>query len=102
VRRVFCGQTRKNDEKDKENIIKKNIEGKELNEEEKKKLERMENAADLVLTYGKKVVTALAGRGIGPDTAIRVLAKQKESDEDFLKDILQAERNFVKTKRFWS
>ena len=33
----------------------------------------MENSADLVLTYGTKVVTALAGRGVGPDTAIRIL-----------------------------
>ncbi len=85
-----------------EKIIKKDLKGKDLNDEEKKKLERMENAADLVLTYGAKVVTALAGRGVGPDTAIRVLAKQKENDDDFLREILQAERNFAKTKRFWN
>ena len=89
-------------EKEKEKIIKKNLEGKELSIEENKKLKNMENAADLILTYGTKVVTALAGRGVGPDTAIRILAKQKENEEDFLKDILQAERNFCKTKRFWS
>lgn len=85
-----------------ERIIKKNLKDKEMNEEEKKKLERMENAADLVLTYGAKVVTALAGRGVGPDTAIRILAKQKENNDDFLREILQAERNFAKTKRFWN
>ncbi len=89
-------------EKEKEKIIKKNIEGKKLTEEEKKKLERMESIADLVLTYGKKVVVALAGRGVGPDTAIRILAKQRENDEDFLRDILEAERAFARTKRFWT
>ncbi len=89
-------------EKEKEKIIKKNVEGKELGDEEKKELERMEDSADLVLTYGKKVITALAGRGVGPDTAIRILAKQKENEDDFLKEILNAERNFAKTKRFWN
>ncbi|UCG95744.1 MAG: DEAD/DEAH box helicase [archaeon] len=89
-------------EKEKERIVKKNIQDKPLSDEEKKKLERMENAADLVLTYGSRVITALAGRGVGPDTAIRILAKQKENNEDFLREILQAERNFAKTKRFWS
>ena len=62
----------------------------------------MESIADLVLTYGKKVVVALAGRGVGPDTAIRILAKQRENDEDFLRDILEAERAFARTKRFWT
>ncbi len=89
-------------EKEKEKLIKKNVSEKELNEEERKKIERMENAADLVLTYGSKVITALAGRGVGPDTAIRVLAKQKESEDEFLKDILEAERNFAKNKRYWN
>lgn len=89
-------------ENEKEKIIKKALKGKELSEEEKKKMDRMESTADLVLTYGAKILTALAGRGVGPDTAIRILAKQRENEEDFLKDILQAERNFAKTKRFWS
>lgn len=89
-------------EKEKEKILKKNLQGKTLSDEENKNLERMENAADLVLTYGARVVTALAGRGVGPDTAIRILAKQKENNEEFLREILAAERNFAKTKRFWS
>jgi len=87
---------------DMEKIIKKSLKEKPLSEEDKKKIERMENAADLVLTYGTKVVTALAGRGVGPDTAIRIMAKQREKEEDFLKDILEAERSFARTKRYWS
>ncbi len=89
-------------EVEKEKIIKKHVAGKKLTEEEKKKLERMESVADLVLTYGAKVVVALAGRGVGPETAIRILAKQRESEEEFLKDILEAERAFARTKRFWT
>jgi len=89
-------------ETEKEKIIKKNVEKKPLSDEEKKKLEKMESAADLVLTYGSKVIVALAGRGVGPDTAIRILAKQRKDKEDFYKDILEAERNFARTKKFWN
>ena len=63
---------------------------------------KMESVADLVLTYGSKVIVALAGRGVGPETAIRILAKQRESEEEFLRDILEAERQFARTKRYWS
>jgi len=89
-------------EREKEKIIKKSILGKHLSSEEEKKLEKMEAVADLVLTYGKKVIVALAGRGVGPDTAIRILAKQREDEEKFLRDILEAERQFARTKRYWS
>jgi len=89
-------------EKEKEKIIKKNLSGKSLTTEEKNKLEKMESIADLVLTYGSKVIIALAGRGVGPDTAIRILAKQRENDEEFFKDILEAERQFARTKRYWN
>ena len=89
-------------ETEKEKIIKKNIQKKPLSNEENKKLDRMESVADLVLTYGSKVIVALAGRGVGPDTAIRILAKQRKDEESFYRDILEAERNFARTKRFWN
>ncbi|MCD6477743.1 MAG: DEAD/DEAH box helicase [Candidatus Aenigmarchaeota archaeon] len=89
-------------QRDMENIIKKNLSGKALTHEEEKKLSRMESIADLVLTYGSKVILALAGRGVGPDTAIRILAKQRENEDDFFKDILEAERQFARTKRYWN
>jgi len=56
--------------------------------------------ANLVLSYGKTAVTALAARGVGPETAARICAKAKEGDA-FYREILKAERNYVLTRRFW-
>jgi ATP-dependent Lhr-like helicase len=83
-----------------ENLIKRKIQGKNIKQDEKKTLARLEHVAELVLTYGKKVIIALAGRGIGPETAIRILAKQHEGEE-FLRDILVAEKEYIRTKRYW-
>ncbi len=74
---------------------------KNLNEEEEKELRKLFKNGSLVMKYGKKAMTALAGRGIGPDTASRVLAGFFDSEDDFLREILSAEINYAKTKRFW-
>jgi len=82
-------------------IVKKGLKGK-LTEEEKKVYERLMQKADLYLVYKLQAVKALAGRGVGPKTARRILAKFHRSDEELLKDILEAERSFVRTRKYWS
>jgi len=59
----------------------------------------MKNAS-LVASYGKKAIFVLAGYGIGPDTASRILAMQKDGDE-LLKEILKAEITYSRTRQFW-
>ncbi|MCE5295497.1 MAG: DEAD/DEAH box helicase [Euryarchaeota archaeon] len=70
-------------------------------DEEKKEIARLYKSASLVSTKGKKAMVALAGRGVGPDTAARVLSSFQQDEDDFLRDILAAEINYAKTKRFW-
>jgi ATP-dependent Lhr-like helicase len=56
--------------------------------------------ANLVLSYGKPAVIALAARGVGPETAARVLGNSRDEDGMY-REILKAERNYVLTRRFW-
>jgi ATP-dependent Lhr-like helicase len=74
---------------------------KEPTEEEVKEIRRLYKNASLVREYGPRALMALAGRGIGPDTASRVLSSFYDNEDEFLRDILTAETTYARTKRFW-
>lgn len=77
--------------------------------EENKELKRLHKNASLVLTYGKFAILALVARGVGPDTAARILGrytkvelgKSEELELKFLRDILKAELQYARTRGFW-
>ncbi|MFQ6060657.1 MAG: DEAD/DEAH box helicase [Thermoplasmata archaeon] len=77
------------------------LDKKELTKEERRELRKLLKNANLVREKGRKAIFALSGRGIGPDTAARILSRLHESEEDFLRDLLSAEINYARTKRFW-
>jgi len=81
-------------------IIKKKIKGSALNPEEEKRYKAMEKISDLVIVYGPRAVKALAVHGIGPKTATRILRGMYSTEKDFIKALLNAERQFIRTKRF--
>ncbi len=70
-------------------------------DEETKLLRKIYKNANLVMAHGRKAAMALVGRGIGPDTAGRILARYHLEEYEFLKDILEAEVSYARTKRFW-
>jgi ATP-dependent Lhr-like helicase len=82
---------------------------KDRTKDENKEVKRIHKNASLVLSYGKTALLALTGRGIGPDTASRILRrynrreleKSEEMQIKFLKDILKAELNYARTRGFW-
>ncbi len=77
--------------------------------EEDREVKRLHKNASLVLSYGKFALLTLMGRGIGPDTAARILRrydwreleKSEELEIKFLRDILKAELNYARTRGFW-
>lgn len=91
------------DRRDKDTIkaIKKRLRRERVTEEEEELIIRAKRSADLMLAYGKRAALALSARGIGPQTASRVLAKMQTEEEDLLRDILEAERTYARTRRFW-
>lgn len=77
------------------------IKKKERTEDEQKRVKRAVAAANLVATYGRDAVLAMAGRGVGPDTAARILRRQHDDEAGLLRDVLAAEVQYAKTRRFW-
>ncbi len=82
-------------------IVKKRLKKREMTKDELEQFNNIRRSADLVIVYGKKAVIALAGRGIGPQTAARILAMLHHKREEFFKDILKAEKDFARTKKYW-
>lgn len=74
--------------------------GEKLKKEELKEITAMQTSANLFLSYGKDAAIALAARGIGPKVAKRVLMESK-TEEDLYRNILKAEREYARTRKFW-
>lgn len=70
--------------------------------EEKKEIDGIKRSASLMITYGKKYAMVYAGRGVGPETAARILARLPEDEDKLLKYIYEAEKQFAKTKIYWN
>ncbi|MBN2518468.1 MAG: DEAD/DEAH box helicase [Candidatus Altiarchaeota archaeon] len=81
-------------------IVRKRIRGERLDQQETKFLKRAEQSASLVYSYGKMAIIAMNARGVGPRTAERVL-EMGLKDNDFFREVLRAEREFIRTSRFW-
>jgi len=85
------------------------IKKKHLTKGDQHLFKRLVKNSSLVLTYGRPAVLALIARGIGPDTAARILrmydARDIERSEEtmlkFLKAIQRAEIQYARTRGFW-
>jgi ATP-dependent Lhr-like helicase len=58
-------------------------------------------SAELVAHYGERALLALAARGVGPETARRLLMRLYRTDDAFFTEILRAERAYARTRAFW-
>jgi ATP-dependent Lhr-like helicase len=72
-----------------------------LGDEDLKELRKLKKNANIILAHGKRGALVLAARGVGPQTAMRILRRPYDTEEQFLREILKAEVHFAKTKRFW-
>jgi ATP-dependent Lhr-like helicase len=79
----------------------KAVRASEKDDEQEKMTRRAYKAANLVQSHGKQAVIALAARGVGPQNAARIIAKLREDEDDFYRDILAQERQYARTQSFW-
>lgn len=77
------------------------LDSRRLSQEEKNSLRRLYKSANLINAHGRRALMALVARGVGPDTAARLLQRYYRNEEEYLRDILTAEVQYAKTKRFW-
>ena len=82
-------------------ILERRLENKELTEEELKDLTYTRHTADLILSYGRKAIIALEVRGVGPETAFRILGKMHQKEDEFYMDLLKAKIQYIRTREYW-
>ncbi len=58
-------------------------------------------SAELLAHYGERALLCLAARGVGPETARRLLSRLYRTDAEFLTEVLKAERSYARTRSFW-
>jgi ATP-dependent Lhr-like helicase len=77
--------------------------GSELDADQSKTLRKGRENANLVLSYGKLALIAMAARGVGPTVAKRILAASKgKKDMSLYREILEAEKQFIRTREWWA
>ena len=82
--------------------LRRRLKSKKLTEEELKELSQARRKADLILSYGKNAIRALEVKGVGPETASRILGKMHPSENEFYLDLLKAKIQFLRTREFWN
>jgi ATP-dependent Lhr-like helicase len=82
-------------------ILKRRLDGKELAPEELEQLTYARRTADLILSYGRKALIAFQVKGIGPETAFRILGKMHYNEDEFYMDLLKAKIQYLRTRQYW-
>ena len=82
--------------------IKKAANGERLSEREKAYYIEAITSAELVSEYGKRALIALTTYGIGVKTAARILKMLRSDYKNFLIDLIEAQKNYIKYRKFWS
>ncbi len=81
--------------------VRKLLKKKRLTKEEKVYKERLDRSAAVVSASGKWGVITLSTYGVGPSKAPGILGRTHKSDEEFYTALLNAQKTFIRTKRFW-
>jgi len=68
----------------------------------KKNKEELRLRASLVEAYGRRAALCLNTYGVGSRTAARILAKLHKEERHLFFELLEAQKTFIRTKRYWA
>jgi len=78
------------------------VKKKEPSKDEEKVISDLYVISNLINSYGKGALLAIAASGVGAKTAKRILQSTKRGDEEaLLRKILEAELTYARTRDFW-
>lgn len=83
-------------------VVKKRLNGKRLGKEDRRVLEEVLKETGLFSSYGGKAAMALSTYGVGPSSAARALLMHRKEESLFYKDLIEAQKQFIRTKKYWS
>lgn len=69
--------------------------------EELEVIRKLQRSATLYISYGRRAAMALAGHGVGPHTAARLL-RISRNEEELVANILKAESLYARTRPYWN
>ena len=83
-------------------VLEKALIKKQLNAGDKKEFSELLKEAGLFGAYGGKAAVALSTYGVGPTSAARVLMMFRREERLFYTDLIDAQRQFIKNRKYWS
>ncbi|MFI5412690.1 MAG: DEAD/DEAH box helicase, partial [Candidatus Micrarchaeales archaeon] len=83
-------------------IIERRQKGKRLGKLEQETFKEMMKQASLFSSYGGRAAVALSTYGVGPTSAARILMMLRRQEKFFYIDLIEAQKQFIKTKKYWS
>lgn len=81
--------------------MRKAIKGEKLTSREKRQLEDLKRIASFFPDYGKYTLIALATNGVGPSNLGKVLSKLSEGENEFYMALIDEEKRFIRTRKYW-
>jgi ATP-dependent Lhr-like helicase len=86
---------------EKADAVRRKRSGRQLNERLRTKYREAIGEAGLVDAYGSRALAALSVYGIGLATAAKILKLLRKEHRQFVVDLIEAQKNFVRTKKYW-
>lgn len=84
-----------------EKAIARKLTGKKLDREDRLAYENAIRETGMVSAYGDRAIIALLTYGVGLITAARILKMVRKEKRYFMKDLIDAQKTFVKNSKFW-